>query len=250
MNVDEYQRMYELEGSYWWFQGRLDIIKSVLSAYLPKPPRPGHVLDVGCGTGLMLEEFRRWRPLGLDYSPHALAYSHERGIKRLCRGDVTRLPLATGSMDLIFAFDVMEHIDRHDLMIREFRRVLAPGGCLMATVPAHPSLWSDHDVALHHYRRYTRASLRKLLRHGGFQPVKFSYAVSATYPGVVAFRKLQNLRKSLNGGAKREAKAHLVMLPKPVNAALKGVLSVEAALLRHMDLPFGLSLVTLARKVD
>ncbi len=243
--------MYSLEESYWWFQGRLRIIESVLDEYLPEEPRPGRVLDVGCGTGLMLERFGRWKPIGLDFSGAALKYCRQRGLPRILRGDVTRLPVESGSIDLILALDLMEHVERHDLMIREFQRVLRPGGCLMATVPAHPWLWSDHDVALHHFRRYTQGSLRALLRHGRLRPIKFSHAITFTYPGIVAFRRMERMlhgdaRQRTNG---RTARAHLVRLPGPVNSALTGLLGVEAALLRRVNLPFGVSLVTLARKV-
>lgn len=250
MNREEYDRMYFLEGTYWWFQGRLRIIESVLDEFLPAEPRPGRVLDVGCGTGLMLERFGRWKPIGLDFSGAALKYCRQRGLPRILRADVTRLPVESGSIDLILALDLMEHVERHDLMIREFHRVLRPGGCLMATVPAHPWLWSDHDVALHHFRRYTRGSLRALLRHGHLRPIKFSHAITFTYPGIVAFRRIQRL---LHGDPRRSskgegAKAHLIPLPAPVNAALTGLLGVEAALLRRTNLPFGVSLVALAQK--
>lgn len=249
MNREEYDRMYFLEGTYWWFQGRLRIIKSVLGAYLPIKPRRGRVLDVGCGTGLMLDEFKSWSPVGLDFSGAALKYCRQRGLSQILRGDVTNLPIASDSIDLILALDLMEHVDRHDLMIREFHRVLKPGGCLMATVPAHPTLWSDHDIALHHFRRYTRGSLRALLKHGGLKPLKFSYAITFTYPAIVAFRKLQKWWCGLRGTKKREAaRAHLIPLPRPINGLLTKLLHIEAEMLAKMNLPFGVTLVTLARK--
>jgi len=249
MNREEYDRMYFLEGTYWWFQGRLRIIKRVLEAYLPIKPRRGRVLDVGCGTGLMLDEFKSWSPVGLDFSGAALKYCRQRGLNQILRGDVTNLPIDSNSIDLILALDLMEHVDRHDLMIREFHRVLKPGGCLMATVPAHPNLWSDHDIALHHFRRYTRGSLRALLKHGGLKPLKFSYAITFTYPAIVLFRRIQQWYQGLRGGKRREgAKAHLIALPRPLNALLTHILHLEAALLARMNLPFGVTLVTLARK--
>ena len=248
MNVEEYERMYELEGSYWWFQGRLAIIQAVLDEYLPRAPRAGRVLDVGCGTGLMLQTLKDWQPIGFDFSPLALAFCHERGIQGLVRGDVVSLPFADNSLDLILALDMMEHVERDDLLIREFNRVLRPGGVLMATVPAHPSLWSDHDVALHHFRRYTWQSLRRLLRDGGLKPVKFTHAIFFVHPLIVAFRRIQRAWQRSTGIRHARAKAHVIPLPRPINAALIRVLKLEAWLLRRMDLPMGTSLLTLARK--
>ncbi|MBI5153660.1 class I SAM-dependent methyltransferase [Candidatus Poribacteria bacterium] len=248
MNVEEYERMYELEDSYWWFQGRLRIIRSVLERYLPARPRSGRVLDVGCGTGLMLQTLAAWRPIGLDFSRLALKFCGQRGLHQTIQGDVVHLPLADESLDLILALDLMEHVERDDLLIREFNRVLRPGGHLMITVPAHPCLWSDHDIALHHYRRYTYTSLKKVLRLGRFQPVKYSYGIYFLHPIIVVFRRLQRLWQESTGIKHARPRTHLIPLPRPINALLVRVLHLEAFLLRHFNLPQGTSLIALARK--
>jgi len=248
LNVEQYERMYELEGTYWWFQGRLRIIRAVLDHYLPEPPRAGRVLDVGCGTGLMLQTVADWRPVGLDFSALALQFCGQRGIRDLVRADVVHLPLADASLDLILALDMMEHVERDDLLIREFNRVLRPGGCLMATVPAHPSLWSDHDEALHHHRRYTSESLRRLLDAGGFQPLKYSYGIFFVHPVIVLFRRIQRAWHRSTGVHHARPRTHLIPLPRIFNNVLVRLLHVEALLLRHVNLPAGTSLVTLARK--
>lgn len=249
MNLDEYEKMYHLEDTYWWFQGRLAIIRAVLERYLPEQPGAGRVLDVGCGTGLILSDCERWNPVGIDFSPAALAFCRTRSLDRLVRGDVVKMPFADNSFDLILALDLMEHVERDDLLIREFNRVLRPGGCLMATVPAHPSLWSDHDIALHHYRRYTRRSFGRLLKSGGFRPLKFGYCISFVHPLIVAFRQLQKLAHRLSPPANgHQPRTHLITLPAIANRALIRLLEIEAALLRHVDLPEGTSLITLAQK--
>ncbi len=250
MEVREYERMHALEDHYWWFQGRMRIIRAVLDKYMAAPPRPGRVLDVGCGTGLMLSKVNDWEPAGLDFSRLALDYCRGRGIRHLVRGDVVHLPVRSGSMDLVLALDLIEHIERDDLMAREFHRILRPGGYLMATVPAHQFLWSDHDVALHHYRRYSYDGFLQLLRGAGFRPVKYSYGITFTYLPIVAFRKIQRLwQQSIPVDPDARPKTHLIPLPGPINTALVKLLHLEAALLRHMNLPFGVSLVALCRKV-
>jgi len=250
MNVEEYEKMYKLEDHYWWFQGRLNMIRAVLEEYLPEPPRPGRVLDVGCGTGLVLKALEGWQPVGLDFSHLALKFCRQRGHQRLARADVVRLPFADNSFDLILALDLIEHIERDDLLIREFNRVLRPGGCVMATVPAHPSLWSDHDIALHHFRRYTKQSFAELFDDGGFDFLKYSYGISFVHPGIVAFRHAQKAWQGMTrrGKATEHPRTHLIMLPELLNSGLVGMLGIEASLLRRMNLPFGTSLVALARK--
>lgn len=245
MNIEEYERMYQLEDTYWWFQGRMHMILGILERYMRREPRPGRVLDVGCGTGLMLGKLKHWNPIGLDFSPLSLEYCSQRGIRNLLRGDVTALPFKDNCLDLVLALDLIEHVERDDRMVDEVFRVLRPGGYFMATVPAHQWLWSDHDISLHHHRRYSHGNFRELLAGAGLRPVKYSYGISFTYPGVVAFRMAEKMLKR----AKPDGpKAHLIHLPGFMNQSLIEVLKLEATLLRHMDLPFGVSLMALCRK--
>jgi ubiquinone/menaquinone biosynthesis C-methylase UbiE len=249
MNVEEYEKMYTMEDTYWWFQGRQQIVKSMVQQYVRKKPRPGRVLDVGCGTGLLLQRLSALRPVGIDFSQLALRFSRRRGAKNLLRGDVTSLPIQDSSLDLIFALDLIEHIEHDDQLVREFQRVLASGGHLIATVPAHQVLWSDHDVALHHFRRYSWRSFRKLLTGAGLRPVKYSYAISFTYYPIVLFRLLQLWWQRSHGveGPARP-KTHLIPLPTFLNLPLIWVLQLEAFLLRYVNLPVGVSLLAVCRK--
>lgn len=249
MNVEEYERMYELEDNYWWFQGRMRMITTILDTYMKETPRPGRVLDVGCGTGLMLSKLKHWEPTGLDFSHLAMNFCRKRGIEHLMIGDVVKLPVADESVDLVLALDLIEHIERDDLMIQEFRRVLRPGGYLMATVPAHQFLWSDHDIALHHYRRYSYKSLRKLLDSAGLEPVKYTYGISFTYYPIVLFRMLQKAwQRSTGVKGPARPRAHLIPLPWFINTPFIKMLHLEAWLLRYINLPQGVSLMTLCRK--
>jgi SAM-dependent methyltransferase len=249
MNIAEYEKMHALEDTYWWFQGRKDIIRAMLDACLPSAPRPGRVLDVGCGTGLMLKELAHFQPVGLDFSTHALQFSRSRGLKNLTRADVVHLPFADNSFDLILALDLMEHVKNDQRLIREFHRVLRPGGCLMATVPAHPYLWSDHDIALHHFRRYTAKSLRRLLATGKLRPLRFSYCITIVHPPIVIFRLVQKtFQRLVYKPGQHRHRTHLIRLPQWANKLLIKVLRLEASLLRRIDLPVGTSLITLAQK--
>jgi ubiquinone/menaquinone biosynthesis C-methylase UbiE len=245
MEAAEYERMYALEDTYWWFQGRKQIITSCLETH--DLLRPGlRVLDVGCGTGLMLQRLADLDPMGLDFSSLSMRYCRLRGAKRLLQADVARLPLQDSSLDLILGLDLLEHVERDDLLVDQFQRVLKPGGHVLITVPAHQDLWSEHDEALHHFRRYSANQFRRLLTERGFTLVKFSFAISATYLPIVAFRRLQRwLHRNANN---RKPKTHLIVLPRLINQALIRVLHAEAWWLRNHDIPFGITLLALARK--
>lgn len=245
MEAVEYENMYTLEDTYWWFQGRMKIITNCLETH--GVLRPGiRVLDVGCGTGLMLRRLADCRPIGLDFSPLSMQFCRRRGVERLLQGDVVHLPFRDDSLDLILALDLLEHVERDDLLVDQFQRVLKPGGHAMITVPAHQSLWSEHDEALHHYRRYSKEQFRGLLTERGFDLVKYSFAISATYYPIVAFRRFQRWRQ--RGDENHRPKTHLITLPGPINRALIQVLHAEAWWLRRHSLPFGVTLLCLARK--
>jgi ubiquinone/menaquinone biosynthesis C-methylase UbiE len=245
LNPDEYRKMYELENSYWWFQGRRAIISGLLRRNMLAGGRRWRILDVGCGTGLMLEHLKDLgqEPAGLDLHSLSMFYCKRRGIKKLIRGDVTALPFPDNSFDLILALDLIEHVEDDRGLLREFHRVCAPGGKVMITAPAHPFLWSDHDEALHHFRRYRHRPFLSLLREAGFHPIRYSYAITLVYAPIVAFRVLQRLVKR-----RGKPKTHLIELPQWINQALIGILRLEGALLERMNLPFGVSLLALLER--
>src|SRR5579884_2141772 len=138
MNVAEYERMYRLEDTYWWFVGRHGFVEALMRASYGPPGRRSDlaVLDVGCGTGAMSEILSRWgRVLSADFSPLALRFSRRRGLRSLVQADAMRLPLASGRFDVAVAMDVLEHLPDDRAAVCELYRVLKPGGRLLVTVP-------------------------------------------------------------------------------------------------------------------
>jgi len=244
MNPAEYAKMYDLEDTYWWFQGRKRIVARMLDALPVFRAGGARILDLGCGTGLMLAYLnsRHWS-VGLDFSPLALVFSRRRGLQRLVQADAERLPVAPESFDLITALDLTEHVERDDLLLAEAHRVLRPGGGLVLSVPAHPFLWSDHDEALYHFRRYRRGELRARIQEAGFRVTRLSYCITFTFPIIVAFRWLQRLR-----GKSPRPKTHLIKLPPWANRIILASVELEAFLLKCTNLPFGVTLVAVAEK--
>ncbi len=250
MHADEYRRMFELENRYWWFVARrrlaLKLLRTALSetANGQPPTANRRILDLGCGTGAVLQELAAFgTPIGVDMSPLALGFCRERGLTGLVIGRGEHIPIRSGSVDAVVALDVFEHIEDDTAAFAEASRVLKPGGVLVLSVPAFMSLWGPHDVALFHFRRYRKGQVRARLREAGLRPEKLSYAIFLLFPLVAAIRFFEKRKKG-------DAKASLPALPKGLNRALIGLQSFEAGLIRAVPLPWGSSVVAVARKPD
>lgn len=248
LNTDEYAKMFALEDRYWWFVARRRLALGFLMRGLRFRPPPSssrpEILDLGCGTGAVLAELASWAtPIGLDMSPLALAFCQKRGIQRLAIGDGTAMPFEAGVFDAMIGLDVFEHIEDDAKAFAEAFRVLEPGGRLVLSVPAFRFLWGPHDVALHHFRRYTRREVIERLRQAGFVVERCSYSVFLLFPLLVVWRVIEKRKKG-------PAKASLVAVPEWANRLLISIQAAEAWLTRWMDLPWGSSVVAVARKPE
>jgi SAM-dependent methyltransferase len=245
MEPEEYDNIARLEDVHWWYVGMRAVAASWLRRWVwpgsaqpgPLPPR---LLDAGCGTGGGL----RWlsthaRATGLDYSPLALA--HARGAAPLARASVQALPFADGVFGAVTCFEVLYHRAVADdvAALREFWRVLCPGGWLLLRVPAHDWLRGAHDRQVHTRRRYSRPELRHKLAIAGFEVQRLSYVGMLLVAPAV-------LRRLVESGERPRSD---VTLPPPlVNTLLYALLRLEARWLARFDLPAGLSLMALARR--
>lgn len=164
-----------LEENYWWFIGRRAIIERVLRRFVP---RTRLAVDMGCGSGRNMQLVSQYtdRVMGFDRSPAALALAAARRFP-IGYADGQSIPLADSSVELLCAFDVLEHLDDDMRALSEFQRVLQPKGFLLLTVPAYRFLWSEHDEALMHRRRYSASELHVKLTRSRFLVLKRSYAV-------------------------------------------------------------------------
>jgi SAM-dependent methyltransferase len=241
MNPAEYERMFHNEDHYWWFVSRRELVVSMVRR-LPLPDAP-RLVDVGCGTGATAAALEPFGVVtGVDMSPMALKCCRQRGLDRLLQGVAEALPLADASADVIVATDILEHLDNDLAALREFHRVLRPGGYAVITVPAYRMLWSEHDEALMHRRRYVAGELGRRVGAAGFETVKLSYALAFLLP--LALTRL--LKRRPRPGKVPEAQ--LLRVPAPLNAALIGFQRIETALLRRVSLPWGLSVLAVIRK--
>ena len=247
MNVAEYERMYRLEDSYWWFVGRHRLMEALLHSTYGAPKaseKPLTILDIGCGTGAMSQRLKAWGSVvSADFSPLALQFSRRRGLDHLVGADAMHLPFASERFDTIVTMDVLEHLTDDRAALCEFYRVLKPGGRVFATVPAYPHPCSEHDLALMHFRRYRRPEMAERLAASGFRIEKLSHTMTALYP-LVALQRRLNAKKPPHD----PPQAAMPMLPAPLNAALTLLLSAENSLARRLDFPFGVTILAIASK--
>lgn len=250
MDIAEYHKMHALERHHWWFQGRrhviLKLLREATDTRLKKHADALRLLDIGCGTGMLLEDFSKMgTAVGLDASPVALAYCKQHNLTKLARADVQQLPIKDSSVHIITALDLIEHVKNDHGLVREISRALVPGGIAVMAVPAHKSLWSNHDRALHHFRRYEKKEFAKLVNDAGFRTLKYTYAVSTAYLPAMVYRRV---KRSLFAAGPVTTDEFLP--PKPINSLLFSIMQLEAKLMKHRNLPFGLSLVCVAQKPE
>lgn len=238
----EYQNMHAIETTHFWFVGKRKFLEIVLNRQFGKK-RGIKVLDVGCGSGAVMEflNARGYETYGIDMSETAVAFCKERGLHaELGLADTINFPDAT--FDMVCSFDMLEHVDDDAKAIAEMARVLKPGGIFIATVPAHQFLFSYHDELLHHKRRYGKGQFVNLIRTQ-FSPLLVSWIhASILFPIIVSRFAKKVLRVSSETSD-----------VKPINffanAIGTAVYAVELVWFRLFKrLPFGLSLIAIAQK--
>ncbi len=224
-----------VEREHWWFGGRREVVARLLERRLPAG---ASVIDIGCGTGFVLERIaRRFDAWGLEPDPSVRARAAAEIAPRLLPGSSDDLSALAGRrFDAVLLLDVIEHVDDDAAALRGALAALSPGGFLLATAPAHPWLWSGHDVANEHRRRYTRATLADAHRRAGLEPRLLSHFHTRLFPLALAHRF----------GHRRDTSAALRIPLGPVNRAFRTLFGGEARGVER-GYPFGLSLVAIAR---
>ncbi len=228
--------MLDVDEHHWWYRGRRRIIRAELHRLQVRDG--ARVLDAGCGSGRTLEELQRFDACGIELSAQAAEVARARGQGEVRVGRLQELPWVDGTFELIVCLDVIEHTPDDRATLRELRRVCAPGGWLLLTVPAYQALWSAHDEANHHFRRYERATLRAAAADAGWRLQRMTSFNSLLLAPAAAVRIAQRHRR---GG---DVASDLRLGPQWLNSALELPLRIEAAWLsRGRTLFAGLSLL-------
>jgi SAM-dependent methyltransferase len=260
-----YEVMFDVEDHHWWFVGRRAIVFSQIEDALRggasngKPaaanararagrevspaPSKRRILDIGCGTGATLDHLKRYgQPHGIDLSELPLSFSRKRGHRRVLRASATDLPFESDSFDLVTTLDVVEHLDDDVQGLAEIRRVLKPGAPAIIFVPAFQSLWGPNDVQSGHKRRYRLEELRAAVKGAGLAVERISYANFAMFLPIWIGRKVLTAMG-------RDGQAENRINHPFINNLLAKIFSSEAGWLRRRSLPFGVSIVCVARKI-
>ncbi len=239
MKASEYEKMYRAETAFWWFAGKGALINSWVGKWLPEA---GEYFDVGCGTGANLDRVRgRGRWMGVDPSAEAVGFCAARGVRSLVRSPAESIPFRDKSFDGASALDIFEHVPDDAAAAREIFRTLKPGGILLATVPAHPFLWSAHDEAMGHVRRYGREDFKRLLSDAGFEIIKLTHFMGFLFPAMLPVRVLQKF-----AGNRSETISY--EWPRFLNKFLLLVVELEVRYIERFTLPFGTTLACVARR--
>ena len=233
-----YQQMAELDDRHWWYRARRRILAELIRREAKLPP-DARILEIGCGTGHNLSMLGGFGHVdGLELDDEAAALSEKRLGRKVMRSPLPALDEVPGDYDLIGAFDVIEHIDDDTAALAAIATKLRPGGKFIMTVPAHPWMWTAHDVANHHKRRYSKRALRKLVEGSPMHLDKIGYFNSLLFPLAVAERAASKLRGKDSGDVS--------LPPAPLNRSLEAVFAAERYLLGRLPLPPGLSLFAVA----
>ncbi|MCC6262852.1 MAG: methyltransferase domain-containing protein [Bryobacterales bacterium] len=246
MNPAEFANIAATEEHFWWFQG----MNRMLCDFLDRHHSSGGLmLEVGCGTGGVSTLFERRYPasnvVSMDLAPEGLRYARDRGLRRLALADMRSLPFARNCVQTLLALDVLVHLEPGEerTALDEFVRVLAPGGLLLLRVSAFPWLRSRHSAFVNERQRFRKQDLLPALERSGLTPIRHTYANCLLLP--VSLFKFRVWEPLMNA----PPESGLRPLPPLFNAALRSILTAEAAWLRHGgSFPVGQSLWVLARK--
>lgn len=233
-----YDRMAEHDATHWWYRARRDVLASVIKRKVTLPADP-RILEIGCGTGHNLAMLSRFGDVdAIEIDDH----SREIAAKRLGR-DVGASPLpaldgvADQSYDMVAILDVLEHVEDDRAALKAIARRLRPGGTILITVPQYPWMWSGHDVANHHFRRYTKVTLRAAIADAGLTLELLQSFNSLLFPLAAADRLVSKVTGRTGSDD--------ALPPAPVNALFETIFGLERYLVGRVPMPPGVSLVAL-----
>ena len=245
MQASEFEMHARVEDRHWWFCARREIIAAALASCGAQDG--SQMLEVGCGTGGNLRYFRRkYRVEGIEVDAGAAALARQLSNCPIHTADILQSePELSFDPDIVLMADVLEHVDDDRALLQAAFRLVREGGLLAITVPADPALWSAHDVALGHRRRYTQDSLGNLIASIPAHVLRVSHFNSLLYPPIRLARILRGRRES---NRRHETASDLHDHSKLTNALLYRVFAFERRVLARRDFPFGCSLLTILRK--
>lgn len=234
-----YDRMAAHDTTHWWYRARREILSDYLSRY-GDLPACARILEIGCGTGHNLPMLARFGDVdAIEIDSAAAQFAAERLGKPVGNAPLPELAgVERGAYDLVAVLDVVEHVEDDVAALNALGSLLKPGGKILVTVPAHPWMWSAHDVVNHHHRRYSKRTLTDAMRKAGLGWRKLGYFNSLLFPAAVAARVAGKLTGKEDSDDSPPS--------KPLNTAFEAVFGLERHLVGRLPLPPGLSIIALA----
>lgn len=244
MDGEAYKEMIELQEKHWWFVARRDVIKAFVKLQMNESSA-SKVLEIGCGVGGnvgLLSQSGNY--LGIDMHRPAIDYCSEKFPQfnfQCTRVEDIPQEFSFNKFDSIYILDVLEHIDDELAILQSTQNYLTQNGKILLTVPAFEFLWSPHDDFVHHVRRYTKNRLQKTLEEAGYKVERISYFNSILFPLALIQRLGMRLMK-------KKLSTHLSTPPALVNWLFTVIFAQEAWILKHTNLPVGLSIMAVVSK--
>jgi len=239
-----YDELNNLEKSHWWFQARKKILTKLTEKYYKYQPE-AKVLDIGCGTGAILEQLKGLGKVwGIEKDKLAVDYCRQKMPKANITQGIFPEEVPAEKFDLVTILDVLEHIADDEKALQKASEILKPAGVLIVTVPAYKFIWSSHDQVNQHYRRYTLTELKQKLKKTGLRIKKISYFNTILFLPIV----IGKVAKRIFGSSKPTSHLKDGLPPVFLNQILEMIFSLEKDLLPFFNLPFGISIIAIAKK--
>lgn len=244
LGPNEYEYMYELENSHWWFVSRRNLVAHLIkSLEIPSPT----ILDAGSGTGGNLLALNKLgRAFGIDIAPQAIEFCKKRKLENISQCPVEEIKYKDKTFDVITCLDLLEHVPNAVGALRELKRVLKDGGKIIITVPAFKILWSQHDEALCHLRRYEKDSLVRDVQEAGLKVEKLNYFFVTSFMVVAPIRIMRRFLVSRHTLVSDTT----TLPPKLLNNLLKILFTLEMRVVVKTGAPFGTTLYAVVSKGD
>lgn len=247
MRPEEHRKLYNIEDDYWWFKAKRHLLIKTVAGLAKDLGNDAWLLDGGCGTGTNLKELQElMSSVGVEKYFEALKFCSARNLKNLLNAELEHLPFKEGTFDIVLAMDVLDHVDNDTKVLEEISRVSKRDAILIVHVPAFMFLWSDHDVAVNHKRRYVAGELVERLEKSNFKVKSITYRLCCFFILGILKKYLIKAKKLIKKDLKPQT--YRPKVGKLVNKILYTIIWVEDYLSNFIRLPFGLSIFCIAEK--
>ena len=249
MERKEFELMLKDEQAHWWYKARKRVVYNYLARYFQGDGQ-AMILDIASACGANFNNYKKYGKIyGVDISEESIAFCRSKGINRIVRGDVHEIPFANKTFDIVLALDALEHFEDDIKVLEEIQRVIKIGGFLIITTPAMDILWSQHDKAFHHLRRYSSKEISNKLRNSGFVIEFITYRLFFLFLPVFLFRKFRDLFELKKRKSAPKSDFH-TELPLIFLNVLDSIARLEEYIMgKNRRFPMGVSIFCVAKKV-